>query len=243
MAWAFESIGTQENSSTSTEIVITAPSGIQVDDLLVANIHMNHNGNATLLGWTLVAHTASGNNSSGDMLYKIAVSADTSAVDYTFAIDITDGFIGSVARYSGIDAVDSLDVFATADSTTKETEIDTPSVTTTNDNALVIRHASQDGAATATITFSAAQDPPTERSDMDSDIGSGAEVGGASYDEIKVSAGATGIEIITCSLSEQWCAITAAFNVSADTTPDLSWGPEFPAQVDEEITIDSYGQV
>ncbi len=227
MAWAFEGVGTKENTSTDTSVVIPAPSGIQVDDLLVASIHCNHAPTITPpAGWTSAASCNNSSNSKGEVFYKVAVSADTSASDYTFSISLTDGLCGSVSRYSGIDPADPFDVAVGTTSTTSDNEIDCPSITTANDNALIIRHGTIDGAGNATITFSPRNDPPlTERTDMDSDIGTGAEVGGSYCDENQATAGVTGVEIIDCSISEQWCAITAAFNeadVAVSTPPFLT---------------------
>jgi len=75
---ASKSINTPSGDGTS--LGVTAPTGIETGDLLVAYCNIQ-SGTPTLAGWTRDSTASTGRS---HFLYKIAVLADESAVDYTF---------------------------------------------------------------------------------------------------------------------------------------------------------------
>lgn len=94
MAVTYQSSATSAPSGDSTSLTITAPSGIAEGDLLVASINAQ-GGSATSTGWTEI-------DQAGRLttLYKVAVSADESATDYTFSFS-NGSRSGGIVRISG----------------------------------------------------------------------------------------------------------------------------------------------
>jgi len=101
------------NTTTSTSLAITKPAGLVVGDVMLANIMQSGTDNsafndATSSGWTIVAGSnmnPSGNiRFRGTILYKIAVAADVSATNFTFALDgDSDDGQGGISAFSGVD--------------------------------------------------------------------------------------------------------------------------------------------
>ncbi|NOT50495.1 MAG: T9SS type A sorting domain-containing protein [Chitinophagaceae bacterium] len=108
-------VGTATTANTgTTSITINKPSGIQVNDVMIAVIVENDNsgggdlGSATgLSGWTLIddANLAGSNPEAwGYIYYKVAVAADVSATNYTFTMDgSSDGVVGAIVAFRGVD--------------------------------------------------------------------------------------------------------------------------------------------
>ncbi|MCK4501362.1 hypothetical protein KAU11_12750, partial [Candidatus Babeliales bacterium] len=95
---------------TVTSIVITKPTGLAVDDLMVAKIALYDwlDDNRTLstpAGWTLAANSTTGTSTRLVRIadfYKVADSGDTAASDFTFSASGAVGFMsGYLARISG----------------------------------------------------------------------------------------------------------------------------------------------
>lgn len=104
---------TTANTGT-TSITINKPSGIQVNDVMIAVIVENDNsgggdlgGASGLSGWTLIDDAnLAGNNPEawGYIYYKVAVAADVSATNYTFSLDgSSDGAVGAIVAFRGVD--------------------------------------------------------------------------------------------------------------------------------------------
>jgi len=97
---------TSSNSSTTSSVVITAPSGIEVGDLLVGSftsfVSDRAQTAATPSGWTLIQ---SGNlqdtRATVRAFYKVALSADTTEANYTFTSTSATNMYGSILRVSG----------------------------------------------------------------------------------------------------------------------------------------------
>ena len=91
MAIVVESISTLGTATNASNVTVTAPTGIEVGDLLVLSLVALNQGavtsTTTLSGWTnattLNATVASSTFYS--VQYKVAISADTTATSYTFA--------------------------------------------------------------------------------------------------------------------------------------------------------------
>jgi len=97
---------TSSNSSTTSSVVITAPTGIQVGDLLLGSF-TSFVGNqaqvaATPAGFTLI-ESGSTRNTRATILtfFKVAVSADTTETNYTYTSTDATNMYGSLMRISG----------------------------------------------------------------------------------------------------------------------------------------------
>ena len=107
-------VGTATTANNSgTTITITNPAGIQVGDVLLANIVQDDNSggtdldvNVTSPGWTSIdGRHLGGTNPEwwGTVLYKVAVLADVSVVNYVFTLDAdADGGIGSIVAFRNV---------------------------------------------------------------------------------------------------------------------------------------------
>jgi hypothetical protein len=117
MAITFESYDEVYGTSV-TSIDIPAPSGIIVNDFLFAHLSYKQDpGTVTPpSGWTLIADEFL-TNTGGAIYYKIAVTADTTAIDYTFSTSATpDSSVGVISRWSGVDAADPINAFSSNNS-------------------------------------------------------------------------------------------------------------------------------
>lgn len=101
MAVTFQSAGLSPGAS-STTCVITAPTGIQVGDLLVATItSQSSTGITGPAGFTTTVATAQvDGNFNTAYFYKVAVTADTTAPTYTFTCG-NESNTGVMVRLSG----------------------------------------------------------------------------------------------------------------------------------------------
>lgn len=91
--------------ANNTSLTITAPTGIQVGDLLFAGVTLASQTGAITApsGWSLTeSFTYAGGTY--DWFYKIAVSADTSAIDFTFSWSGNSRAAAWIVRISGADA-------------------------------------------------------------------------------------------------------------------------------------------
>jgi hypothetical protein len=91
MAIVVESISTLGTATNTANVTVTAPTGIEVGDLLVLTLFgVNQGGTAqtpTASGWTNATTLNATDTSSTfySIQYKVAISADTTATSYTFA--------------------------------------------------------------------------------------------------------------------------------------------------------------
>jgi hypothetical protein len=213
MAWAFRE--TAETVPTSgagtTSITISMPTGTAENDLLVAVVSINHDqttSGVTESGstWTEIRTLQTSSANTLSFWYKIA-GASEGSVTFNWS-DFTDGHSGSVTAYTGIDTADPLDVSA-ENSGGNATTLTAPTVTTTNDNALVVRACSQDHSGGTNCNFSSDETLRGEGTGrFDTNIGAGYGIA----DSNQATAGATGTSAFTSDISEQWCTVTAAFN-------------------------------
>lgn len=103
MAIAYQSIG-QSPGATSTSCIITAPSGIQVGDLLVAIIAIRSTTitvNSPASGFAVDISETGQSNAGLHILTKIAASGDTSAGSFTFGLSGSQRNRGVMLRISG----------------------------------------------------------------------------------------------------------------------------------------------
>ena len=101
-------VHTVNSTSTlyTTNVVVNAPTGIQINDVLIAVIGGEGGGvTAAPSGWTLSHTNSNANNPFLPYIYfyyKTAVLADVSASNYTWITAVTDGAGGVILRTTGI---------------------------------------------------------------------------------------------------------------------------------------------
>jgi hypothetical protein len=104
-------------ANSGTTVTITKPSGLQVGDVMIANIAQNDDdgadggdlSNATLLGWSVIdgreiGNAGSGNEWYGTLLYRVATASDVSATNFVFTLDAdADGGVGTIVAFFNVD--------------------------------------------------------------------------------------------------------------------------------------------
>ena len=232
---AFESVATAEAENGAT-FTIPAPTGIQIDDLLLASIAVegaqNGDDNTGPAGWTELSDVAEDRDVSLSMYYRVATLADTTAVSYTFTIDSNEARVGSILRYSGIDASNPIVAHNGAATGTSQSAI-APSVSTgTVANTMVVRSVGHE--------WGFSSQPPaghTERADQRYTLDPGDQfyVLVANADQTQVAAGLTGTATFTNNTFENDNGYVAATTV-------LRPIPEPIFTVDKETTTASIDQ-
>lgn len=121
---AFSQAITQRGTATSaatttTTLTINKPTGLQVGDVMLANIVQGDDdgggqtitNNASRTGWTLVRGGLLGSNANNDwwgtVLYKVADAADVAATSFAFTLDPNvngDGAVGGIIAFYNVDA-------------------------------------------------------------------------------------------------------------------------------------------
>ena len=131
-------------TTTGTSLSIAVPSGVQVGDLLIANIS-DYNSSAGSVGapsgstWTsMPAGTLSSATTYGALFYRVATSADTSTPSYTFTV-ASGNAVGIIVAFSGVDTSSSpFDVTPGSLTTGTGSSPTATAVTTASANAAVI---------------------------------------------------------------------------------------------------------
>ena len=156
---------TSENTSDA-DLVLTAPTGIQVGDLLLVLVGTDANtegdaayDNATKkpTGFTLINSIGNGANqgATGGSFYKIAevgdIDASVTVPRPTAEADVQ--YAGSYMRITGANTTTPIGVQGT-NLNTLNNPIEIPSITTINDNSLVIAYAAINGSDTQPYTIS-----------------------------------------------------------------------------------------
>lgn len=155
-------VGTAQSSANSgTTITITKPSGIQVGDIMIANITQNETSggidlgdNATSSGWILIDGRALNNAENpeywGTLLYKVAIASDVTATNYAFALDPqADGGVGAIVAFRGVDVTGGVTATGAAggpfdvdpgiiNNINTDNSLNASAITTTTTNAAVI---------------------------------------------------------------------------------------------------------
>jgi hypothetical protein len=139
MSFAFVA-AEQGNSSGSTSITVTKPSGTTENDLLVACVTRNFTASPSTVpsGWTLIAE----NDSCGQLEYigvYYKVAGGSEPADYTWewaSISRTSGVIG--AYRSGFDISDPIDHYRNTKYLTEDTTVRSATCQVTKDNSAVI---------------------------------------------------------------------------------------------------------
>ena len=108
MAMVVESVSAEESGSSTDTIVIDAPTGVEVGDLLIAvlsaySVDGSGAGSVDLKsGWTDAVTDELGNDIGQSIQYKVADSSDALAASFSFSKSTsTDLFVGYIIRASG----------------------------------------------------------------------------------------------------------------------------------------------
>jgi len=193
------------NSATGT-ITVTAPTGIQDDDLLLLIVSSDHSGSgdtvytapagfSALTTYTRVNSGAAG--VSGQVFYKIASSESGNYSTTETASILT---AASIARISGANTSTPFDV-NDEDTNTGADPAEAPSVTTTVADTLVIRAAIWDQSKTLVLApVGVTESTHEDTSGHDQWVG----------DERQIAAGSTGIALFDLSSSTRWLTYTIA---------------------------------
>jgi hypothetical protein len=150
----------QNNTTTTTTLTITKPSGLAVNDVMIANIVQSDNdGNplndAFRSGWTQIDGRDIGTNGNdhwrGTILYKVAIAADVSAANFGFTLDgdAGEGSVGAIVTFRGVDVTGGFNELGSANSgpfdvspgiinLTNTGSVTATSITTATANAAVI---------------------------------------------------------------------------------------------------------
>ena len=131
-------------------IVLDAPSGIEIGDLLLAFIGIGSNRTlSTPVGWTLEAWADGADTVQPYIYSRVAEFADTEATNYTWTVSTNGDGTGRMARISGHDGVVDADDNAGVSSET----CDAPSVTPTAAETLVFHQGVDRSPAIFTSVF------------------------------------------------------------------------------------------
>ena len=209
-----ESVSTYSTTSEPATHTIDKPAGTVEGDLLLLTVYADRARAVTIpSGFTAVTGDVSAGTVGGgvaitlNISYKLAGASEPSS--YGFSFDANEQAAAGMRRISGVDSADPIDVFGTDDTSTTATGLACPSVTTTNDDALVIRDCGEGGGNRTPFTF-----PGGVTTDWE--IDPPGFVGGAGAHESQVAAGSTGAAGYSVSGSATHIATaTVAINAAA----------------------------
>jgi hypothetical protein len=219
--------GNPSNIGGGTSLTINKPAGVVDGDLMVATIVIaNSNAGAEPItppaGWTSQLLTTDGGGLKVNTFTKFALSEGAS-YDFTYA-NADAG--GAISAYSGVDSATPMDVAPSGASATSGTTIDAPGLTTVTGGAfLFCAFANEDGAP-ATWT------PPsgmTERADADFRGWSFFNLSMEHADELRATAGATGIRTGAVSTTSGPGSIIGQSLALRPASPVETWVPAFRA--------------
>ncbi|MDH3397302.1 MAG: right-handed parallel beta-helix repeat-containing protein, partial [Acidimicrobiia bacterium] len=228
----FKSADTTGNSKT-TQITLTKPAGIAVDDLLIAQIMIDID-DVTFTppaGWTLIREDDYIGNSVAQVLfYKVATGSEPA--DYTFTFDKSEDNVGSISAFSGVDT--SIPIDAHGGQMALSGNPIAPSITTTVRNTLLVGFFGVDEVVTYT--------PPPGMTEL-WDFNTGAKPSISAADEDFAGPGPTGTRTATPSATQkniaQLVALRPAASGGAPTA--VAGGPYGIAEGDDDLVLDGSG--
>lgn len=126
-------------NATATTLVIPAPSGLSIGDVMLAGITTRGNPAITPpAGWTLVRLNSSNNFTIQQAIYVKVAS--TEPASYTWTFTSSQGAAGSILAYSGVDTAAPVNVHGGMVSMAQHNKgiINAPSITTTVNGAMIV---------------------------------------------------------------------------------------------------------
>jgi len=187
--------------ASRTTITIPKPAGVAVDDILIASINSETAITSVPTGWALVDTAENGGVLTCSVYYKRAVTADTTATDYSWG-QSGGGYAGGgiCAYYNCITSGDPVEAELGKDGGAANTTVQWDSITTTSAGAMLVGCCATFN--DIAFTASTATSPLTNRERVD--------VGGtAMYDGLQASAGASGNKTVTVG-STAWASVFIA---------------------------------
>ncbi|PXY44567.1 PKD-like domain-containing protein [Flavobacterium hydrophilum] len=194
------------NTTGSTTLTITKPTGLAVGDIMIAQIMQSGNntltssvgGNATSTGWTLIAgteiSTSISSYSRATLLYKIATNTDVAAANFSYTLgSSSDDGQGAIIAFSGVDNSNPFDVTpgTVYTNVNDDSTLNANAITTTTAGSAVIMF----GAVHNNYNFSnwtTATSPGTLTELYDEDFNADIDTGIGAAWAIKTTAGSTG---------------------------------------------------
>ena len=135
MAIAFVSNGTIANSSSANTLSPGVPASVAAGDLMVAVVGIkNNNTISTPSTWNLIQQTNSGTAWSAGVFWKVANNAEVAP---TFTWPTSVNCMAVISRYTGASNISPIGTVSTV-ATGTSTTANSPSITTTGKNSLVI---------------------------------------------------------------------------------------------------------
>lgn len=207
MAWVFRASDSGFNEESANPLVVNKPAGVVEDDLMVSFNNKDFAADWTggPAGWTQRENIADADQRHS-LWDKVAGATEPSTYSWTKANgDAT----GSIIAWTGVNTADPYDVSGQLQINTN-LNFTAPSITTTNDNALMVIGSGTDVPTPGAITFTHHADY-TEREDISTvtDIWSSSSIS----DDIQVSSGASGVKIGTLSGITDSGTVHAAYNI------------------------------
>ena len=194
MAIVVESTASNSTSSSSN-LTITKPAGLQVGDLIVASL-TGFSGSGTfttLSGWTLI-NSVRCSEGEVNVQYKVADSGDVAASNFTFAAPVPTFNAGSLLRISGYNSIAPIEFSdENADNSAPNplafTTSDTPSDGSLMILAFLGTNGTISGAHTASNFLTTGLAATwTESHDVGIDLGINSTVGAAAYANVTTGA-------------------------------------------------------
>src|SRR3954471_1562131 len=123
----------------NTSLTITTPTGTVAGDVMIAAIGFSNSGAAITppSGWTLVRRTNNTATTSNALAVYRRTAVAGEPASHAFAVAGGNFLVGGIQSFSGVDTVNPIDVEA-GQTTPSGTAHDTPSVTTTTANAMLV---------------------------------------------------------------------------------------------------------
>jgi hypothetical protein len=197
-----------ETDAADQLLTITKPTGTVSGNLLVAVVFTDDDATGGWTppgGWTEGIAPFNNTDISCALYWKTAGGSEPASYDFTVGDVDSSVMGGGMVRISGANAT-PIDVSNTA--TGLSTSIDTPSVTTTVTNTLILRFfGADDNDYTSTPGGPASHTVLWENV---TSLGGDMSSGGAHKDQAAAEASGTGSFTGLGALSEEWCAITIA---------------------------------
>jgi len=207
----FESFAESQESSNTTSTTINLPTGTVEGELLIATVATDGETDASLAapsGWTLLHREASSDDVSLAVWWKVATASEPTNYDFTWSG--SEEAYGFIMRFSGQAASNPIHTFNS--STGSGSSPQTPAVTTTVDNCMILRIGGfddDDVDADAGDAGDAGMTDHTTITMNESGSGNGTASGGAAY-AMQATAGSSGTADFALTASEQYVTLTIA---------------------------------
>lgn len=142
-------------SALTNKSTVTKPTGLAVDDVMIAYTASNLNGMTAPAGWTQILSRDSnqGNLFRVRVFYKVATSSDVAASSFVFNdSDSSSPAWASVSAYRGVDTANPIDASDSTPNSGSSASHTTPSVTTTH-SSMILSHNACRRNSTSSVTF------------------------------------------------------------------------------------------